>query len=212
MINQDETRTIQKRYNRIAPIYDRMEVIVEQLVFNQWRESLWSHANGREVLEVGVGTGKNLRYHPNHVRVTAIDFSSKMMARAMRRSQAMSTEARFLQIDAQHLAFADDTFDAAAATFVFCSVPDAVLGLKEVKRVVRARGQVLLLEHVRINAPAIGPLMDLLDPVSVRVLGAHIARRTVENVQRAGLVIDRVEEFAPGALVKLIHAHVPLGG
>lgn len=210
MIDQDETRTIQKRYNRIAPIYDLIEVIVEQLVFNQWREGLWSHANGREVLEVGVGTGKNLRYHPNHVRVTAIDFSSKMMARAMRRrSQAMSTEARFLQTDAQHLAFADDTFDAAVATFVFCSVPDAVLGLKEVKRVVRARGQVLLLEHVRINAPIIGPLMDLLDPVIVSVMGTHIVRHTVENVQKAGLVIDRIEEFAPGAVVKLIHAHVP---
>jgi ubiquinone/menaquinone biosynthesis C-methylase UbiE len=121
----------------------------------------------------------------------------------------MSTEARFLQTDAQHLAFADRTFDAAVATFVFCSVPDPVLGLSEVKRVVRRHGKVLLLEHVRINAPVIGPLMDLLDPVSVRVMGPHIARRTVKNVQKAGLVIDRVEVFAPGALVKLIHAHVP---
>ncbi len=209
MIDQDETRAIQKRYNRIAPIYDLMEVVVEQLAFSQWRESLWSHVNGREVLEVGVGTGKNLRYYPDNTRVTAVDFSHKMMARALRRPQAIGPEARFLQTDAQHLAFADRTFDAAVATFVFCSVPDPVLGLREVKRVVRRHGKVLLLEHVRINAPVIGPLMDLLDPVSVRVMGPHIARRTVENVQRAGLVIDRVEVFAPGALVKLIHAHVP---
>ena len=102
MINHDETRAIQRRYNRIAPIYDLMEVIVEQLAFSQWRESLWSRVNGGEVLEVGVGTGKNLRYYPDNIRVTAVDFSNKMMARALRRSQAVDAEARFLQTDAQH--------------------------------------------------------------------------------------------------------------
>jgi len=209
MINHDETRAIQRRYNRIAPVYDLMEVIVEQLAFSQWRESLWSQVNGGEVLEVGVGTGKNLHYYPDNIRVTAVDFSHRMMARALRRSQAVGAEARFLQTDAQHLAFADRTFDAAVATFVFCSVPDPVLGLREVKRVVRQGGKVLLLEHVRINAPVIGPLMDLLDPVSVRIIGPHIARRTVQSVQKSGLMIDHVEELTPGALVKLIHAHVP---
>lgn len=99
-------------------------------------------------------------------------------------------------------------FDAAVATFVFCSIPDAVQGLQEVKRVVRQGGQVLLLEHVRVNAPVIETLMDLMDPISVRVMGPHIARRTAENVVKAGLSIEKVEVLAPGALVKLIHARV----
>ena len=207
--NQDDTQATRRRYNRIAPIYDLMKVIVEQVAYSQWRESLWSHVAGREVLEVGVGTGKNLRYYPDNVRVTAVDFSRRMMERAVRRARTTVDETRFLRTDAQHMAFADGTFDAAVTTFVFCSVPDPVLGLREIKRVVRRGGKVLLLEHVRINAPIIGPVMDLLDPVSVRIMGPHIARRTVQNVRKSGLVVDHVEELTLGALVKLIFAHVP---
>lgn len=97
-------------------------------------------------------------------------------------------------------------FDATVATFVFCSVPDAVRGLEEVNRVVKPGGQIVLLEHVRLNAPVIGPLMDLFDPVVLRLMGPHINRRTVENVKKAGLQIEQVEELAAGGLVKLIFA------
>jgi ubiquinone/menaquinone biosynthesis C-methylase UbiE len=91
-------------------------------------------------------------------------------------------------------------------TFVFCSVPDPVVGLRELMRVVKPGGQILLLEHVRVNKSAIGPAMDLLDPIVVRIMGAHINRRTAENVAKAGLNIERIEELAPGGLVKLIAA------
>ncbi len=110
------------------------------------------------------------------------------------------------EMDAQNLDFEDDSFDAAIATFVFCSVPDAVMGLEELDRVVKPGGQIFLMEHVRVNQPVIGPVMDLLNPVVVRLMGANINRRTEENVRRAGLVVERVEELAPGGLVKLIVA------
>jgi ubiquinone/menaquinone biosynthesis C-methylase UbiE len=120
----------------------------------------------------------------------------------------LGTKVDLLQIDAQDLDFASDTFDAALATFVFCSVPDPVVGLTEMRRVTKPGGQILLLEHVRIDAPVVGPAMDAFDPLVVQVMGAHINRRTVENVRRAGLAIDRVEELAPGGLVKLIISRV----
>lgn len=209
MKDRTSTSATQKRYDRIAPIYDAMEVIVEKVAFSDWRERLWSYVEGQTILEVGVGTGKNLPYHPNGAEVMSIDLSQKMMARAQRREDQSDAAVSFIQADAQRLPFAAATFDTAVATFVFCSVPDPIRGLEEVKRVVRSNGQILLLEHVRVNAPVIGPLMDLLDPISVRIMGPHIARKTAENVDNAGLSIETVEELTVGGLVKLIRARVP---
>jgi ubiquinone/menaquinone biosynthesis C-methylase UbiE len=113
-----------------------------------------------------------------------------------------------IQIDAQALDFPDDTFDSAVATFIFCSVPDMVLGLQEMARVVKPGSQVVLLEHVRSEHPVLGRIMDLLDPVSARLMGPHINRRTVDNVRRAGLIVERVEDMGTRGIFKLIIARV----
>ena len=76
---------------------------------------------------------------------------------------------------------------------------------------VKPGGQLFLLEHVRVNKPLIGPAMDGLDPLVMRMMGAHINRRTAENVRKAGLEIGRIEELAPGGLVKLIVARAGKG-
>ena len=200
------TAKTRARYNRLAPVYDLQEAVLERLAFSRWREVLWSQIEGNRVLEVGVGTGKNIPYHPKAGQITAIDLSEKMLAQAKRRVQKLTSETDLALADAQGLPFADDVFDSAVGTFVFCSVPDPVLGLQELSRVVRHGGKIFLLEHVRVNKPVIGRLMDLLDPFVVRMMGPHINRQTVQNVDQAGLGIDRVDELAPGGLVKLILA------
>lgn len=200
-----DTAATKARYDRLAPIYDAMEWFVERSAFDGWRAHLWSRMPAGRVLEVGVGTGKNMPYYPARAQVTAIDLSEGMLRRARRRAESLGIDVDLRQMDVQELLFSDNTFDAVVSTFVFCSVPDAVRGLRELSRVTKSDGDVWLLEHVRINQPIIGPMMDALNPVVVRLMGANINRQTVENVNRAGLNVVDVEHLS-GELVKLIHA------
>ncbi len=200
-----ETATTKLRYDRIAPFYDAMEWFTERSVFQKWRQHLWSRVPAGRVLEVGVGTGKNMPFYPPGAQVTAIDLSERMLALAHRRAKSLGLDVDLRHMDAQHLAFPDTSFDAVVATFVFCSVPDPVQGLRELRRVTRPGGDIWLLEHVRVDKPVIGSLMDALNPLVVRITGANINRRTVQNVQRAGLELVEVENLR-GDLVKLIHA------
>ena len=199
-----ETARTRSRYNRIASIYDLMEVFAERR-FAPLRRELWSLILGDQVLEVGVGTGKNFPYHPDEADVTGVDLSDRMLDQARHRAKKLGRAIELHEMDAQQLDFPDDSFDGAVATFVFCSVPDPVRGLRELARVVKPGGQITLLEHVRIDRPGIvGKLMDLLDPLVVRIMGAHINRRTAETVRQAGLEVEWVEDVAPLGLVKLI--------
>ncbi len=204
-LDPKQTSLTRARYNRIAPIYNLMEFFPEQR-FAPWREQLWSQVPAGRTLEVGVGTGKNFPFHPPDITVTGIDLSEGMLARARRQAQSLGKTLELRQMDAQRLEFPDNTFDAAVATFVFCSVPDPLLGLRELGRVVKANGRIFLLDHVRIDRPVIGPAMDGLNPVMVRLSGANINRRTVENVQRSGLIIQSVTDLGPMDMVKLIVA------
>jgi ubiquinone/menaquinone biosynthesis C-methylase UbiE len=127
-----------------------------------------------------------------------------MLEKARQRAQREGVKVELRLMDAQQLDFPDDRFDTVMTTFVFCSVPDPVLGLRELRRVTRRDGKVLLLEHVR--PPGwLGNLFDVANPVVVRLWGANINRWTVENAQRAGLDIERVENLWRG-VVKLIVA------
>lgn len=199
------TASIQRRYDRQAPTYDLFEAPVE-LLMARWRRRLWQLLPpGARVLEVGVGTGKNLRWHPPGVSITAVDFSPKMLARAVGRAEKQRASAQFALMDAQDLALADDAFDVAVATCVFCTVPDPVLGLREVRRVLRPDGRLLLLEHVRSGLPVVGRSMDLLNAVTVRMSGTNINRGTVRNVELAGFRILEVDDLFLD-IVKLIIA------
>ncbi len=178
---------------------------MERFRFASWRARLRDRIIGDRALEVGVGTGKNLPYYPRDVKVTAIDLSPRMLERARRRASGLGLEVELQQMDVQHLAFPDHVFDTVFATFVFCSVPDPVLGLRELRRVCKSGGRLLLLEHMRPDNPILGLLFDLLNPMVVRMMGANINRGTMENVRRAGWRI-RVEERLSSDIVWWIEA------
>jgi len=199
------TEAVRRRYDRIAPVYDFMEGLVERSRYNRWREILWSRVEGRKILEVGVGTGKNFPYYPADAEITAIDFSEKMLSRARQKAKKQGIEIDLQQMDAQNLSFDDNTFDTVVATFVFCSVPDPMKGLKEIGRVCKPGGKVFLLEHVLSANRILAFLMNLVNPVIVRIMGPNINRKTVENVANSGLKVERVTDLAVG-IFKLIEA------
>ncbi|NIS81066.1 MAG: methyltransferase domain-containing protein [Anaerolineales bacterium] len=206
------TEATKARYGRLAPIYDFVEVLPE-LRYRSWRERFWEKVRGKlsrgeRLLEVGVGTGKNLPHWPQGIRISAIDLTPGMVARARRWAAKLGLEAEIVDGDVQRLEFPDDSFDVAVATFVFCSVPNPLLGLRELARVVRPGGLIFLMEHVRSRNPLMGKLMDLLNPLVVRLMGLNINRDTVGNVIRSGLMLDQVEDLGKGGIFKIIHAHV----
>jgi len=186
-------------------MYDRMEGISERR-FHPWRQRLWSLVRGPRVLEVGVGTGKNLPFWPHAVEMTAIDLTPGMLDKAQQRAAELQVKADLRLGDVQALEFPDASFDTVVATCVFCSVPDPILGLRELKRVVKPGDQMILIEHMRSPHEVIGKIMDVLNPDVVRVMGADINRRTAENVQAADWSIEQAEDLGMGGIMKMIVA------
>lgn len=183
------TKATKRRYDRMAALYDLFESPMERGAAALWRRDLWACVEGPKVLEIGVGTGKNLPYHRKGLQVTGIDLSPGMLARAREKAKNLGLKTELLLMDAQNLEFPDESFDAVVATFVFCSVPDPVRGLREAGRVCRKGGRIYLLEHMRAGTEWIGRLMDAANPIAVRLTGANINRRTMDNIRLAGLAV-----------------------
>jgi len=204
----NRTETTRRRYNRVAKTYDLEQRLLDLVAFRRLRHKLWSGLGPGKVLEVGVGTGASFREYPRDRKVIAIDLSEEMLRRATRRAQREGVDVDLRVMDAQHLDFPDASFDSVVSCCVFCSVPDPLLGLSEVRRVLRPGGQALFLEHVRSENAVFGRLMDLVNPMTVRMSGANINRRTVENIRLAGFEVVREAKHMFG-LVRLVEARRP---
>jgi len=182
----------QHRYDRIARYYDILEAPME-LLSSKWRREFLSKSSGR-TLEVGIGTGKSIPFYPENVDLTGIDISSKMVeitGKRLRKHPRPNT--RIIQMDVEEMGFADNIFDTVITACVFCSVPNPVQGLKEIKRVCRNGGKVLMLEHVRSQNKAMGKFMDIMNPLPLHIIGDNINRHTYENLLKAGFRPEQIE-------------------
>jgi ubiquinone/menaquinone biosynthesis C-methylase UbiE len=189
----NRTASVRAVYDRTARMYDLMQAPMDWFGGDARRRRVISAARGR-VLEVGVGTGANVDLYPEAVsELVGVDISAGMLGRAASRAAKARMPVRLQQADVEVLPFADQTFDTVTATCVFCSVADPVAGLRELGRVVKSDGRILLLEHVRPERPLLGFIFDALAPL-VRLMGPEINRRTEENVKSAGLAIIQVRK------------------
>ncbi|MBG9653820.1 class I SAM-dependent methyltransferase [Bacillus firmus] len=176
-----------QRYDRISLLYDWMDKMIK----DEWRNSLLANVRG-DILEVGIGTGINLKYYPKDINsLTGVDFSEGMLNIARKKKKKLQVDFKviLMNADIQVLPFPDNTFDSIVSTCVFCSVPDPVKGLKELKRVCKPEGEIFMIEHMRSSNHLAGVLMDALNPLTVRLWGANINRDTLHNIDLSGLVI-----------------------
>lgn len=204
-IMKADNAAVKKRYDRIAPYFEGMEAVMEGLFFRTWRKKLWEKVDGHHILEAGVGTGKNFDYYPKHARITAVDFSEEMLKQAKRKKDRKNVAVELELMDIQSLPFASNSFDTVIASFVFCSVPSPSKGLKELYRVCKPGGQVLLLEHVVSSRPLIARVMNLINPLVFSMVGANINRNTVKSVRACAFSSVRIDEHS-GDIIKLIEA------
>ena len=184
----DINEKIKRRYNRISGIYEVMDKMIKE----DWRLNLLSNVSGK-VLEVGVGTGANLPFYPVNIDLlTGVDFSKGMLKHAQDkvRIKKFSFPVQLVEADIQSLPFPDDSFDYVVSTCVFCSVPDPLIGLQELRRVCKPTGRILMLEHMRSESKGIGFVMDMLNPLTVRLWGANINRKTIKTIEYSGLKIE----------------------
>jgi len=202
---QSEGEEIRRRYDRLAPWFDSLEGFLEGLFFRRLRKLLWAQASGKHILEVGVGTGKNFGFYPRSAHITAIDFSPKMLAQAQRKKDRKQVDVDLALMDVQTICYADNSFDTVVASFVFCSVPLPRRGLKELHRVLKPGGQLLLLEHVLSSNKFMAKLMNAVNPLVVRLVGANINRQTLKNVQACPFQQIFVDP-ASSDMLKLIRA------
>ncbi len=197
-------------YNRNARLYDLVEAPMELLLFRRWRPRLLAGVRGR-ALELGVGTGRNFSYYPpeEQATITGVDAADAMLELAERRRQRLRLDLTLQLADAQQLPFPDGSFGTVFAAFVFCSVADPVLGLREAYRVLEPGGQLRLLEHQRPPNRVLGQLFDRLNPLAVRLSGANVNRRTDANVRLTRFEGVSSEGIEPLGIVRLITAHKP---
>ena len=206
VIDSKKTAKAKAKWDKSARFYDLMSRFMEGKRARKWFVKLWSNVKGPRVLEVGVGTGKSFPFYPDGLDITAVDFSSGMLARAQQKAHQSGRSVSLKQMDVQKLDFADDSFDTVVASCVFCSVPDPVLGLQEIQRVLKPGGRLVLLEHMRHSNKVIGKVMDLVNPLVVWFSGPAINRRTLDNIRKAGIEIEAVENLALGGILKFIIA------
>jgi ubiquinone/menaquinone biosynthesis C-methylase UbiE len=184
------------RYDAVASQYDSAMRPLERCLLARLRAKVFTELSGaRRLLEVGAGTGANFSLYPNSACVTASELSTRMIEQARGKSSAKRVS--IVQNCAEQLPFADDSFDAAVATLVFCSVDSPAEAFSELRRVVRIGGTIALLEHVRPGG-LLGYLFDVLSVFTVVLFDDHFNRRTADDARRAGLGVLHVAPHAFG--------------
>jgi ubiquinone/menaquinone biosynthesis C-methylase UbiE len=181
------------RRSFFAWTYDRQLAKVEEAGLREIREGLLADASGR-VLEVGGGTGANLRhYGPGVKALTITEPEPAMLRRLERRVQEESPGTKVVKAPAEDLPFDDGSFDVAVSTLVLCGVDDQSRSLRELRRVLRPGGRLIFIEHVRSEEPGLARWQDRLNFLNRFVACCDCNRRTLDSIRAAGFAVTKVD-------------------
>jgi len=182
-----DKKEIRQKYRSMAKWYDWVEGIPEKLGLNLLRNKLMKKAFG-QVLEVAAGTGRNFKYYPSNCKLIAVDMSEAMLCMAQKKAKNLKFPITFCLMDAENLGFPDQSFDTIVSSLSTCTFPNPVGALKEMARVCRTDGRILLLEHGRSNWERIGRWQDKRAPKHAEMLGCHWNREPLDLVREADLI------------------------
>lgn len=188
-----------KLWERQAPHYDRQIRLWERLLFEDARDWVCGQAVGR-VLEVAVGTGRNLPSYPADVELTGLDLSPAMLDRARDRAHELGRTVELREGDAHELPFADASFDTVVCAFSLCNIPDERRAIAEMYRVLRPGGLLLMVDHVASTSRPILALQRLAESVTVRMAGDHLTRRPLRCAVDTGFVVERRDRYKKGVV------------
>lgn len=191
-----------EKWDSVAKSFDRLSHGDDRR-FAEAKRRLFAGVKGTTLL-VAAGTGNDFKFFPPGHRIVAIDISPRMLEQARLKLGTYAGEIELREMDVTALDFPDDSFDTIATVCTFCSVPKPVTGLRELRRVLKPGGRLLMFEHVRSHIGPLGILQDLMTPLTRRA-GPDLNRDTVGNVRKAGFRIRRIEN-AYLDIVRMIEA------
>jgi ubiquinone/menaquinone biosynthesis C-methylase UbiE len=198
-----ETERVRRIQDKEAPRYDRQMGFFDRVLFAGGREWACSQVSG-DVLELAIGTGRNLPHHDADVRLTGIELSPQMLEIARQRAEQLGRDVDLRIGDAQALEFEDESFDTVIITFGLCTIPDDRGAVSEAHRVLRPGGRLVLLEHVRSPSPPLRGLQRVLDPLSVRFAADHLVRDPLDYLANVGFEVESVERLKWGIVERVV--------
>ena len=179
-------------YDKHALSYDRSNAMMERMITKG--RPIFSKLHGK-ILEIGVGTGNNLMYYNPSTNVTALDFSPKMvrLSKLKVKERGITNVKEIIEGDIEKLTeyFKESSFDYVTSTCVFCSVPNPVRGLQEVKKVLKPSGRLIQIEHGLSEVKPVNVILRLLDPITSKWGGFHLSRNIQKNLKKGGFQVVR---------------------
>lgn len=203
MIDARATARIRGEYDAYADRYDRETGWYERFMLGDGRAWACSQARG-QVLEVAIGTGRNLAFYPPGTPLVGVDLSSGMLAYARTRAAALQVPVRLVHADAQALPFPPSTFDTVLCTLGLSSVPDEAAVVTEMHRVLRPGGALVLLGHVASRHRIVRSAQRAIQRVAATRATDRQTGQVASLVRTHGFTVRYLERSRAGIIERLI--------
>lgn len=198
-----------KAWAKLAPKYDeKIGFFERKMLGEEHRGWACSQATG-ETLEVAIGTGLNLPHYPPEVALTGIDLSPEMLALARDRAVELDRSVVLQEADAEALPFPDASFDTVVCTYSLCNVPDDSKAIREMQRVLKPGGRLILVDHIRSAVKPVFWIQKVWEFFSIRIDGDHQTRRPSLLLKAAGFEVLKRDRMHWGVLERLVAVKPP---